>query len=161
MDMIFDVATEQLVIDTAGVYPWGTDLRAVLNRYGHTINLRGVQMRLTIAVEGETAFDMSLPPPGVRYRKTDQDVLATGRVRWHPDQHIEVSAWCRTNAGQEVTAQASFTAPRPAQPFDSWTWDGQRWQAPTPYPDDGQAYLWDEAQQLWVLDPDTPDSQEA
>ena len=45
-----------------------------------------------------------------------------------------------------------FYAP---QPYPSWTisaptWE---WQAPVPYPTDGQNYIWDEVTQSWVLAP--------
>jgi len=41
----------------------------------------------------------------------------------------------------------------PAQPYDSWTWntETQVWEAPTPYPDDGESYSWDEENQQWKL----------
>ena len=111
MDVIFDTAAGQLSIDTSDPQPWGADLRAMLNRHGQVVNLRGVQMRLTITADGVQVFDLSLPPSAVRYKQTDQDILATGRVVWTPDQKIKVSAWCRTHAGHEVTAEAAFTAP--------------------------------------------------
>lgn len=111
MDMIFDTATGALTIDTGTPEPWGASLRAVLTRHGQVIDLTGVEMRLTITADGAEVFDLHLPPPGVRYRRTDQDVLATGHVRWQPGQSIAVSAWCRTRAGHEVTAEASFDAP--------------------------------------------------
>lgn len=42
-----------------------------------------------------------------------------------------------------------FIAP---QPYASWTLDAAGdWQAPTPYPTDGQAYEWDEPTLSWVL----------
>jgi len=42
-----------------------------------------------------------------------------------------------------------FYAP---QPYASWTISAPAWtwQAPTPYPDDGKAYSWDEATLSWV-----------
>lgn len=151
MDMIFDTATGQLSIDHSAVNSWGADLRAVLNRHGNTVNLKGVEMRLTITADGAEVFDLSLPPAGVRYKQTDQDVLATGRVRWKPDQSIAVDAWCKTASGQELTSTATFNAPRPAQPYPSWTWNGTAWVAPVPYPDDGKEYVWDEDSQEWIL----------
>jgi hypothetical protein len=40
-----------------------------------------------------------------------------------------------------------FYAP---QPYPSWTLDDQwNWQPPTPYPDDGGMYTWDEDTQTW------------
>jgi hypothetical protein len=116
MDMSFDIATGALTIDTVDVHPWGADLQAVLIRHGQVIDLTGVEMRLSITADGAEVFDLHLPPPGVRYRKTDQDVLATGRAQWKPGQAIAVAAWCRTRAGHEVTAEASFTAPPDPEP---------------------------------------------
>ena len=45
-----------------------------------------------------------------------------------------------------------FYAP---QPFPSWILDTQTyyWEAPVPYPNDGQNYTWDEATESWVLVP--------
>ena len=41
-----------------------------------------------------------------------------------------------------------FAAP---QPYGSWSLDGDyRWQPPTPYPDDGKVYVWDEDTTSWV-----------
>lgn len=36
------------------------------------------------------------------------------------------------------------------QPFSSWVLDEDfSWQAPVPYPEDGEAYIWDEDLQAW------------
>jgi len=44
-----------------------------------------------------------------------------------------------------------FVAP---QPYPSWVLDSNYdWQAPVPYPNDGQKYVWDEATLSWVLFP--------
>jgi hypothetical protein len=39
----------------------------------------------------------------------------------------------------------------PPQPYPSWLLDEETclWQPPTPYPDDGGMYVWDEATQEW------------
>lgn len=42
-----------------------------------------------------------------------------------------------------------FIAPKP---FDSWTLDSNYdWQPPTPYPTDGEVYIWNEDDQTWDL----------
>jgi hypothetical protein len=42
----------------------------------------------------------------------------------------------------------AFYAP---QPYPSWTLDeNARWQAPTPMPEDGKIYYWDEATLNWI-----------
>ena len=45
-----------------------------------------------------------------------------------------------------------FYAP---QPYPSWVLDPQTylWEAPVPYPKNGQDYIWDEATESWVLVP--------
>jgi len=150
MDMIFDTATGALSIDPGTPGPFGAALRALLIRHGQAIDLTGVEMRLSITANGGAVFDLCLPPAGVRYRRTDQDVLATGRAQWHPDQQIEITAWCRTRAGHEITAEARFTAPRPPQPYPSWVWQGRDWAAPGTMPQDETA-LWDEASGGWQI----------
>lgn len=41
----------------------------------------------------------------------------------------------------------------PPQPYPSWVLNEQTclWDAPVPYPDDGQLYGWDETTKSWVL----------
>lgn len=150
MDMIFDTGTGALTIDTGTPDPWGAALRAVLERHGQVIDLTGVEMRLTITADGAQVFDLHLPPPGVRYRKTDQDMLAVGRAAWPPDQQIDITAWCRTRTGHEVTAKTRLTSPRPARPYPSWIWDGRGWAAPVTMPQDERA-TWDEAAGCWQI----------
>lgn len=40
----------------------------------------------------------------------------------------------------------------PPRPYESWLLNEAicQWEAPTPYPTDGQRYVWDEATQNWV-----------
>lgn len=40
----------------------------------------------------------------------------------------------------------------PPQPFSSWTLDNEscKWVPPTPYPNDGKIYNWDESSLSWV-----------
>jgi hypothetical protein len=40
----------------------------------------------------------------------------------------------------------------PPQPYASWVLNDNTclWEAPVPYPDDGERYAWDEDQQQWV-----------
>jgi hypothetical protein len=36
------------------------------------------------------------------------------------------------------------------QPYPSWTRSGSFWQAPTPMPEDGKRYVWDEESLSWI-----------
>jgi hypothetical protein len=118
MDITFDTTTGQLAIDYTAINPWGADLRAMLNRHSNRINLHGVEMHLTVTADGGTVFEMHLPPAGVKYKQTDQDILATGRLQWQPDQAIVVNAWCKTSIGHELTAEAQFDSPPAPEPIE-------------------------------------------
>ena len=54
-------------------------------------------------------------------------------------------------AGIGYTYDAAADVFIPPQPYPSWTLDDQwNWQAPTPYPDDGNTYVWNEDTLTWV-----------
>jgi hypothetical protein len=55
-------------------------------------------------------------------------------------------------AGIGYTYDATRDAFIPPQPFPSWILDEETcfWGAPTPMPEDGQMYTWDEATTSWV-----------
>ena len=55
-------------------------------------------------------------------------------------------------AGIGYKYDATLDAFIPPQPFESWTLNEEtaQWEAPTPYPDDGKRYSWDEETTSWV-----------
>lgn len=55
-------------------------------------------------------------------------------------------------AGIGFTYDATKDAFIPPQPFASWVLNDDTclWEAPVPYPEDGNAYRWDEDTQSWV-----------
>lgn len=55
-------------------------------------------------------------------------------------------------AGIGFSYDAGRDAFIPPKPFDSWILDEETciWQAPIPYPNDGNIYEWDEATQSWI-----------
>ena len=55
-------------------------------------------------------------------------------------------------AGIGYTYDSALDAFIPLKPFPSWLLDTNtcQWQAPVPYPNDGNLYIWDEATQSWV-----------
>lgn len=49
----------------------------------------------------------------------------------------------------------------PVGPYPSWTLDANcDWQPPTPIPDDGNQYFWDEQSLVWVLIPNLESEQQ-
>jgi len=85
----------------------------------------------------------------------EQTFIDSGAVG-DPSKWVQTSddgAMRKNYAGVSYTHDAgrdAFIAPKP---FPSWTLDEDtcRWQAPTPHPDDGQMYGWDEPTTSWVI----------
>lgn len=153
---IYDVATNAISFENnAG--PHSCDLIAALERHGQTIDIRGLRLGATVTIDGTIVQEISLPPPGVTYRSTDQNTLATLRIRpFPPDRVCTIAVWIHTRDGREYQAETTLTIPRPPQPYPSWIWEDAAWHAPEPYPDDGELYDWDEDAGAWVPyeDPD-------
>lgn len=70
----------------------------------------------------------------------------------YANQHPNGTPFRKNYAGIGFSYDADLDAFIPPQPFDSWTLniDSCKWEAPTPIPEDGKMYLWDEATISWV-----------
>lgn len=90
----------------------------------------------------------SFPPSNVRYVRSDQQYIVTERLVFESEKTYTLWLWCE-NDGKRFEKEFEFTTPRPAQPYDSWLWDGEKWNPPVPYPDDGNVYKWNEDLQEW------------
>jgi hypothetical protein len=106
----------------------------------------GYELRLNNAILAYGVF----PPIGVKFISSDQQELWTERLTLTPGTTYELMVWAQ-NAGHRLEYTIPLDAPLPPQPYPSWTWDGTAWQPPTPYPQDGGVYDWDEDGQEWVL----------
>lgn len=93
----------------------------------------------------------------------EQDVIDTGlfgdptlfiqtSYNTHGGQHPEGRPLRKNYAGAGYTYDEERDAFIPPQPFPSWSLneDTCLWDAPTPYPDDGKPYAWNEATLAWV-----------
>lgn len=72
----------------------------------------------------------------------------------HGGVHTLGGAPLRKNyAGIGFTYDAQRDAFIPPKPFPSWELNEETclWESPTPYPDDGEEYTWNETSQAWEL----------
>ena len=78
--------------------------------------------------------------PATNEPAADQSVIADDEARGR-----------KNYAGIGFTYDATRDAFIPPQPFDSWVLNETSclWEAPVPYPDDGNLYEWDEANTTW------------
>ena len=69
------------------------------------------------------------------------------------NQHPNGTPFRKNYAGIGFTYDAIRDAFIPPKPFDSWVLNEEtcRWDAPTPMPQDGQLYMWDEPTTSWII----------
>lgn len=83
-----------------------------------------------------------------------------GGVHYQPDSNTpsedQSKALRKNYAGIGYTYDAQRDAFIPPKPYTSWVLneDSCLWEAPTPSPDDGKAYRWDEDTTSWVQLPE-------
>lgn len=77
-----------------------------------------------------------------------------GGVHYGSDGQPDGGEPLRKNyAGIGYSYDKSRDAFIPPKPFDSWILNDESclWEAPIPYPNDGDFYVWNEATQQWIL----------
>jgi hypothetical protein len=117
------------------------------------VEFDGLAFGFTVVANGVPALTKAYPPQGVRYVATDQEYITNDRVQLKADDNVILSVWAE-NGGERYEGMTSFDIPRPEQPYPSWTWNGEGWEAPVPYPTDGEEgvfYTWDEEAGDWVV----------
>ena len=89
----------------------------------------------------------------------EQDFIDTQDGQWiqtsyntHGNQHPENRPLRKNFAGIGYTYDKNLDAFIALKPFNSWTLDQETglWNAPTPMPNDGKKYNWDEPTTSWV-----------
>lgn len=87
-----------------------------------------------------------------------------GGVHYNPEtgepSDTQSKALRKNYAGIGFTYDVERDAFIPPKPFDSWILneDTCLWNAPVSYPDDGNAYYWDEPTLSWILIEQQPDN---
>lgn len=90
------------------------------------------------------------------YYTTKREGLRALRTSYNTraGKHVSGGKPFRGNyAGIGYTYNEELDAFIPPQPYPSWTLDVATylWQAPTPYPEDDEEYVWNEESQSWFL----------
>ena len=108
---------------------------------------RGVVVDIIVADE---SFIATLPNPE-KWLLTDARSIAN--VHYGPDGLPDnLPAFRKNYATVGGTYDATLDAFIPPKPYPSWVLntDTYQWDSPTPYPNDGGEYVWDEQNKLWA-----------
>ena len=109
-------------------------------------------------VEGIDDWETYYAPEGYTVKQTSYNTR--GGVHYNPETgepSEDQSKALRFNyAGIGFTYDEERDAFIPPKPFESWVLDEGTclWEAPVAYPEDGNAYTWDEESGAWVVVPE-------
>jgi hypothetical protein len=114
------------------------------------VEFKNLQFKYELKHNNEIQQQGSYPPPNVKYLNSDQTYIVVERLNLTPETTYELYLWAE-NGGQSFEKTFEFITPRPPQPYPSWTWNGETWESPVPYPEGEEFYAWDEENQEWVV----------
>jgi len=138
------------IFDTFKVNPTHNHLFIGFADESSVVEFNDLKFGYELRSVGSVLKQSSYPPEGVRYVNSDQPYLVAERLLLQAETDYELYLWAE-NDGQHFDTTIEFTTPRPAQPYDSWVWNGVKWEAPVEKPSDGQSYAWDEETTDWVV----------
>jgi hypothetical protein len=144
----FETSNWEVIFDN--LQPSCTDLFIGFTDESPVVEFKNLQFKYELKHNNEIQQQGSYPPPNTKYLNSDQTYLVVERLNLTPETTYELYLWAE-NDGNSFEKTFEFTTPRPAQPYPSWTWNGEIWEAPVPYPEGGGSYVWDEENQEWVV----------
>ncbi len=137
----WSVTAEELSSHYADLCIGFTDQKPIVNfinlKFGYTLSSDDTEIKT-----------QSYPPAGVTYLQTDQEYIVSDRLMFEPETAYSLFLWAE-NDGNRYEYTYNFITPIPVQPFPSWIWNGEFWEAPVPYPQDDKFYHWNEDTQSW------------
>ena len=147
-------------LDTSEIGPTTNDLFITFTEEAPVITFKDLKFGYELRQDGNIKQYGVYPSPGVRYKRSDQEYLEVIRLNLETEESYSLFLWAE-NDGQRFEKEFDFETPRPAQPYNSWTWNSvdKVWEAPEPRPDDGKNYEWDEETLSWVEDVDSDGTQ--
>jgi hypothetical protein len=155
MSKIFAVnhfETQEWVVEFQDIAPDYAELFIGFTDITPIVEFSKLKFKYELKQDGNTNQHGVYPLQNTKYVRTDQEYIVSEQLNLAPEQTYELHLWSE-NAGEVFETTVDFNTPRPVQPFSSWTWDGEKWNPPVPYPvteDVDTIYTWYEETQTWV-----------
>ncbi len=140
--------TESWEVTFENLAPTYADLYIGFTDDAPVVNFKNLKFKYKLKQNGAIEKTKNFPPPKTRYVRSDQSYLVVERLKLETETEYELYLWAENNS-VSIEKTVSFTTPRPAQPFPSWTWENKKWNPPVEYPDDEKIYEWNEDTLSW------------
>lgn len=111
-------------------------------------DINGIKFGYTVTQNTDVISEKNYPQMGTNYELTDASPLVSNNLTLSYDQSYSLNTWVDFQ-GTKKEQSFKFEIKKPASPHAGWVWDGVKWSAPTPAPQDGKYYNWDETSQSW------------
>jgi hypothetical protein len=134
---------------------YGVQLDFCFSMDGDYVDLTGTSFGYELKKDSTIISSNSYPPNGLAYIRTDVELVTSETLDLIPGETYSLSVWCEID-DLFKSSDYIFTTKFPESPFESWIWDAEQkiWKAPTPYPEDGADYTWNEETTNWILIPE-------
>lgn len=145
-----DLKTQSWEVTFHDLEPTFADLYIGFTEEAPIVNFKDLKFKYELRQANNIKQYGVFPPPNTRYVSTDQEFLVVERLYLEIETDYELYLWAENNK-ESFETTVTFTTPRPAQPYYSWTWNTEilAWEAPAAYPDDGNEYEWNEETVSW------------
>lgn len=142
----YDLIVEQWTIEIIDLQPEQNSLEFVFISENRYADLTDCQFGFCLESNGQILKSSKLPPEGVKYFQIANTPWFIDDFSLIVGQEYKLSVYI-TSSQTSRESQITFMGPKPIQPFPSWTWRDNQWNAPKEKPDG--PHIWDEQTQQW------------
>jgi hypothetical protein len=113
-------------------------------------DITGIEFGYTVTKGTDVISEKNYPQMGTNYELTDASPLVSNTLILAYEQAYSLNTWVDF---QDTKKEQSFKfeIKKPVSPHAGWVWDGIKWSAPMPAPEDGKYYNWNESSQTWQV----------
>lgn len=144
---IYNFTNNQWSIETTNLRPDNNSIEFVFISEEEYSDLSNYQFGFILESNNEFIKSSKFPAEGVKLLQVSRNPFYVDQVSLTIDQEYKFRVYIM-GPGETSESQITFTGPKPPQPFPSWTWADNQWNAPKIKPPG--PYFWDEEKQNWI-----------
>jgi hypothetical protein len=150
----FNFQNDSSIIQRVGVLPGTTEIHFIFtsdSEFTYFDNLTfGYQLKNNNEIIQEEKYPLNAE---THYEMTNNYPLVIDFLHLEVEKRYELIVFAE-DFGKKLESYLDFVTPRPLQPYPSWIWNNNRWEAPVG-PEDDDSIIWNEDQKKWIR-PDLP-----
>lgn len=118
-------------------------------------NIGELRFGYEIYKDGKSIFTLDLPRTNTKYHQVSRYPFELVTFEIEPGVLYKLIGWVEEPGKKRLVQVCDVPKLYPPQPFPSWKWNGEEWEAPVPKKFD-KPYKWNEEARQWEEDPETP-----